>query len=194
MQLQLQETSEYRCMACSCFKPLQVCSGCMDAAGDDAAGLSGPAGTAGCRDRQAGSRKTGHEGAAAANAGEQSLLRRPTVGEMECWPACMYCFHSSKLATWDYARCTGGHYRCAGLRRLLLCLQERLELQRQAEAEFNAERALVDEVVARIQQEDRMELAARRAKQADTKVSKQLGHSSRRRQVAAGTLYGAQLA
>lgn len=49
-------------------------------------------------------------------------------------------------------------------------LQERLELQRQAEAEFAAERALVDEVVARIQQEDRMELAARRAKQADTKV------------------------
>lgn len=50
------------------------------------------------------------------------------------------------------------------------CLQERLELQRQAEADFAAERALVDEVVARIQQEDRMELAARRAKQADTKV------------------------
>jgi hypothetical protein len=48
--------------------------------------------------------------------------------------------------------------------------QERLELQRQAEVEFAAERALVDEVVARIQQEDRMELAARRAKQADTKV------------------------
>jgi hypothetical protein len=51
-----------------------------------------------------------------------------------------------------------------------VCLQERLELQRQAEAEFAAERALVDEVVARIQQEDRMELAARRSKQADTKV------------------------
>lgn len=44
-------------------------------------------------------------------------------------------------------------------------------MQRQAGAEFAAERALVDEVVARIQQEDRMELAARRAKQADTKVS-----------------------
>lgn len=50
------------------------------------------------------------------------------------------------------------------------CLQERLELQHQAEAEFAAERALVDEVVARIQQEDRMELAARRSQQADTKV------------------------
>lgn len=54
---------------------------------------------------------------------------------------------------------------------LLLCLkQERLELQRQTEAEFAAERALVDEVVARIQQEDRLETAARRAKQAETKV------------------------
>jgi hypothetical protein len=57
-------------------------------------------------------------------------------------------------------------------------LQERLELQRQAEAEFAAERALVDEVVARIQQEDRMELAARRGKQADTKVRTGLGQSS----------------
>jgi hypothetical protein len=56
-------------------------------------------------------------------------------------------------------------------------LQERLELQRQAEAEFAAERALVDEVVARIQQEDRMELAARRGKQADTKVRTGLGQS-----------------
>lgn len=56
---------------------------------------------------------------------------------------------------------------------LLTPLQERLELQHQAEAEFAAERALVDEVVARIQQEDRMELAARRAKQADTKVCRQ---------------------
>jgi hypothetical protein len=53
---------------------------------------------------------------------------------------------------------------------LLYLLQERLELQRQAEADFAAERAMVDEVVARIQQEDRMELAARRTKQTDTKV------------------------
>jgi hypothetical protein len=49
-------------------------------------------------------------------------------------------------------------------------LQERLELQRRAEAEFARERAMVDEVVARIQAEDRMELQARRCKQAETKV------------------------
>jgi hypothetical protein len=49
-------------------------------------------------------------------------------------------------------------------------LQERLELQRRAEAEFARERSLVDEVVARIQAEDRMELQARRCKQAETKV------------------------
>jgi Trichohyalin-plectin-homology domain len=49
-------------------------------------------------------------------------------------------------------------------------LQERLDLQRAAEAEFARERALVDEVVLRIQQEDALELAARRAKQADTKA------------------------
>lgn len=46
-----------------------------------------------------------------------------------------------------------------------------MELQLQAEADFAAERALVDEIVARIQQEDRMDLAARRTKQAETKVS-----------------------
>lgn len=49
-------------------------------------------------------------------------------------------------------------------------LQERLELQRCAEAEFARERAMVDEVVARIQAEDRMELQSRRCKQAETKV------------------------
>lgn len=63
---------------------------------------------------------------------------------------------------------------------IFACLQERLELQRQAETDFAAERALVDEVVVRIQQEDRMELAARRAKQADTKVGISAGASSTR--------------
>ena len=51
-------------------------------------------------------------------------------------------------------------------------LQERLELQRKAEEEFARERAMVDEVMARIQAEDRLEFEGRRAKQADTKVSR----------------------
>lgn len=68
-----------------------------------------------------------------------------------------------------------------GVHGVFACLQERLELQRQAEADFAAERALVDEVVARIQQEDRMELAARWAKQADTKVGVSAGASQHRR-------------
>lgn len=136
-------------------------------AGDDAVGLSGPAGTAGCRDRQAGSRKARHEGVAAANAGEQSL-NQPANG------AVLASHHATRVSHYDlcmavqklsWQACVLTYDNCCSG-----CLQERLELQRQAEAEFNAERALVDEVVARIQQEDRMELAARRAKQADTKV------------------------
>jgi hypothetical protein len=38
-------------------------------------------------------------------------------------------------------------------------------VQAEAEAEFQRERAMVDEVVRRIQQEDALEAAARRAKQ-----------------------------
>lgn len=45
-----------------------------------------------------------------------------------------------------------------------------MQLQRRAEEEFARESAMVDEVVARIQAEDRMEYEARRAKQAETKV------------------------
>jgi hypothetical protein len=51
-----------------------------------------------------------------------------------------------------------------------LLSQERVELQQRAEAEFARERAMVDEVVARIQAEDRMHYEARKAKQAETKV------------------------
>jgi hypothetical protein len=40
------------------------------AVGDDAAGLSGATGAAGCRDGKAGGRQARHEGPAAANAGE----------------------------------------------------------------------------------------------------------------------------
>lgn len=53
-------------------------------------------------------------------------------------------------------------------------MQERLDLQRKAEVEFARERALVDQVVARIQAEDIMEFEGRRAKQADTKVGSAL--------------------
>ncbi|WIA31853.1 hypothetical protein OEZ86_002718 [Tetradesmus obliquus] len=57
-----------------------------------------------------------------------------------------------------------------GMQVLKQQMQERLELQRCAEAEFARERAMVDEVVARIQAEDRMELQSRRCKQAETKA------------------------
>jgi hypothetical protein len=49
-------------------------------------------------------------------------------------------------------------------------MAERLALQRAAEAEYERERAMVDEVVARIQAEDRMEAEARRANQEETKA------------------------
>ena len=51
-----------------------------------------------------------------------------------------------------------------------LQMAERLALQRAAEAEYERERAMVDEVVARIQAEDRMEAEARRANQEETKA------------------------
>eukprot|EP00775_Hariotina_reticulata_P009667 gene9667-9826_t len=57
-----------------------------------------------------------------------------------------------------------------GMKVLQQQMQERVELQHRAEAEFARERAMVDEVVARIQAEDRMQYEARKAKQADTKA------------------------
>lgn len=47
--------------------------------------------------------------------------------------------------------------------------QERVELQRQAEQEYQRERAMVDEIVRRIQEEDAMEHAMKLQKQAETK-------------------------
>lgn len=49
-------------------------------------------------------------------------------------------------------------------------MQERMQLQLEAEREFQRERAMVDEVVRRIQQEDAMEAAERRSKQEETKA------------------------
>jgi hypothetical protein len=49
-------------------------------------------------------------------------------------------------------------------------MQERLELQRAAELEHQRERAMVDEVVARILAENQMEADAKRRKQEETKA------------------------
>eukprot|EP00877_Chromochloris_zofingiensis_P008487 jgi/Chrzof1/3892/Cz13g12110.t1 len=56
-----------------------------------------------------------------------------------------------------------------GMKALEQQVQERVELQRQAEQEYQRERAMVDEIVRRIQEEDAMEHAMKLQKQAETK-------------------------